>query len=151
MKTTLKNLIGGATLALALAGCVEKPKIINNTPKVSYIQTEWKSPERLGNYFFNPDNILENQRIRYTYEAHSSSYELLTDLDRNGTSDVLERKACGYDGQAQYRCQHAFYVKRGFNISEDITKESIRQSTENNMSPKTEISTVEDEFFESYQ
>ena len=141
MKKTLKNLVLGATLAGALitAGCEkEERKRDSGLPVISVNQTQWGF-------------VSENQRIRYTYGKNSSSYELLTDLDSDGSWDVLERKACGYDGQADYRCQHAIYVKKGFSIPEGIAREPIRISAESGISPKTEISSVEPEFFEPYQ
>ena len=148
MKGTVKNLISGVTLALALAGCEKETKELDKKlPALSYNQTEWEQASR----FANPNNILENQKIRRTYGTNSSSYELLTDLDSNGSWDVLERKACGYNGQADYGCQHVFYVKRGFSILESIAKEPIRARTENSIIPKTEINFTEDSFFRPYQ
>ena len=141
MKKTLKNLVLGATLvgSLMSTGCErQENKIDSSLPAISVNQTQWEP-------------VSENQRIKYTYAKNSSSYDLLTDLDSDGSWDVLERKACGYNGQAEYGCQHAFYIKKGFSIPESIAREPIRISAESTISPKTEISFVESEFFESYQ
>lgn len=95
-------------------------------PQVPAKQTEWEP-------------ISENQSIRYSYGENSMSYQLLTDLDADSSWDILERKACGYNGQAEYECQHVFCVKSGFSIPDSITKEPI--------GPKTEIRFVEPEYF----
>ena len=151
MKRTLQNIILGAVLVLG--GCERLKELENQTPQpITIVEKlpEWQAPERQGNYLFNPNNILENQKIRYLHDINTASYELLTDLDHDKKPDVLERKACGFDGQAQYRCQHALYVKNGHRISNEITREPIRGRKENDISPKTEINYVDDQFFKAY-
>ncbi len=142
MKQTLRNIVLGTVLAGALfGGCREESKPESKADSTVNLinQPEWRI-------------FSKNQRIRYIYGKNSSSYELLTDLDTDNIGDILERKACGYNGEAEYGCQHVFYVKEEFSIPDDMPKiEPIRRIAESHIAPKTEITFVESDFFKPYQ
>ncbi len=132
MKRTLTNLGLGTILAGAFlaSGCEKKTERKQESSYIGANQTEWQ-PHAL------------NQKIRYTYGKNSSEYELLTDTDSDGAWDILERKACGYNGQAEYGCQHSLFIKQGLDLSANFLKEPKEE--------KTQVNFVEPEFFKPYQ